>query len=239
MTPHPKHHPGTAKAKTAAASEGKKKRVRLTPEVRRQQILDAALIEFGALGFTAASIAKIATRAGTSKANLYVHFANKDEIFETLLRDLLVPANTVWSPTQPGQDVSERIDAFIDNTYDALTPKVVAVIRLLIAESHRIPNLIQRWHEQIMIPARIEQQNRIDEYVAAGTLRASPLTEYFAFVTAPLLYAAITRMVFREDVADSEYEKIKETHRKMLHFILKPQPEMEAPAGRKPRKGKA
>lgn len=44
------------------------KRVRLAPAVRRQQILEAALVEFTALGFTAASIAKIARRAGISKA---------------------------------------------------------------------------------------------------------------------------------------------------------------------------
>lgn len=203
-------------------SKPPQKRQRLTPEVRRQQILDAALIEFGALGFSAASIAKIASRAGTSKANLYVHFANKDEIFETLLRDLLVPANTVWTPAQPGEDVAQRIDAFIDKTYGELTPKVISVIRLLVSESHRIPELIQRWYEETMVPARIAQQRQIDEYVSAGVLRASPLTENFQFITAPLLYAAITKMVYRQDVADAEFKRIRETHRQMLHFVLTP-----------------
>ena len=74
------------------APRATKKRIRLTPEIRKQQILDAALIEFSSLGFTAASISKIASRVGTSKANLYVHFANKDEIFETLVREVLVPS---------------------------------------------------------------------------------------------------------------------------------------------------
>jgi len=201
-----------------------KRRLRLTPELRRQQILDAALVEFGSLGFTAASISRIANRAGTSKANLYVHFANKDEIFETLLRDLLIPANTAWSPGR-GQDLKDSIDSFVDRLYGAMDHKVLAVIRLLVAESHRVPTLIQRWHEEIMLPARAEQQRQIDAHVAAGVLRASPLTEYFAFATAPLLSAAITKIVFGQAVADAEVEKIKETHRRMLHHVLVPRGE--------------
>lgn len=216
-----------ATKKKSPAPEAPQKRVRLTTDVRRQQILDAALIEFGALGFTAASISKIAARAGTSKANLYVHFANKDEIFETLLRDRLAPASNVWKAAQPDQTIGQQIDVFIDTLYGDLEPTTISLIRLLIAESHRVPALIQRWHEEVLAPARAKQQQDIDRYVAAGTLRASPLTDHFAFVTAPLLYVAVVKMVFREDVANSEFEKIKDTHRKMLHFLLAPQADEE------------
>lgn len=213
----------TSPTKKSSPTPVPQKRLRLTAEIRRQQILDAALIEFGSLGFTAASISKIASRAGTSKANLYVHFANKDEIFATLLRDRLAPANNIWTAAQPNQSISEQIDAFIDTLYGDLTPTTISVIRLLVAESHRVPELIQRWYEEVLAPARTKQQQNIDNYVAAGVLRPSPLTEHFAFATAPLLYVAVTKMVFQQDVADSELEKIKETHRKMLHFLLIPQ----------------
>ncbi|MFV8632097.1 TetR/AcrR family transcriptional regulator [Ralstonia pseudosolanacearum] len=207
-----------------------RKRVRLSPEVRRQQILDAALVEFSTLGFTAASIAKIARRAGTSKANLYVHFSNKDEIFETLLRDLLVPSRALLQQARQGQNLDELIDAFIDEAYAGLTPQVIAVIRLLIAESHRVPHLIQRWHEETVVPARAEQQRRIEQYVAAGQMPQTPVTDYFSFVMAPVLYVAVCRMVFHQDVAESEYRNIRETHRKVLHLLLKPQPEGPARA---------
>ncbi|WP_197339318.1 TetR/AcrR family transcriptional regulator [Ralstonia solanacearum] len=211
-----------------------KKRVRLSPEVRRQQILDAALVEFSALGFTAASIAKIARRAGTSKANLYVHFSNKDAIFETLLRDLLVPSRALLQQAQQGQNLDELIDAFIEDAYAGLTPQVIAVIRLLIAESHRVPHLIQRWHEETVVPARAEQQHRIEQYVAAGQMPQTPVTDYFSFVMAPVLYVAICRMVFRQDVAEDEYRNIRETHRKVLHMLLKPAPDgLALPTGRK------
>ncbi|ROR21697.1 TetR family transcriptional regulator [Comamonas sp. BIGb0124] len=235
--PRSKQKPETAKDASPAGQP--RKRVRLVPEVRRQQILDAALIEFSSLGFTAASISRIAARAGTSKANLYVHFANKDEIFETLLKDVLVPSNGVWPASQPGQGLGERIDAFIDERYDELTPQVISIIRLLISESHRIPDLIQRWHEDDLVPARDEQQRRIDRFVADGQLRESPLTEHFGFVMAPLLYAAVLKMVFRQDVAETETRKIKETHRRMLHQLLTPVHEDNPPAAGKSRPRRA
>lgn len=213
-----------------------KKRLRLTPEVRRQQILNAALIEFGALGFTAASISKIARRAGTSKANLYVHFSSKDDIFETLLMDQLVPANNSWGTARPDQSIDEQIDAFVDKIYGDLTPTTISMIRLLIAESHRVPDLIQRWYKEVLAPARVTLQKDIDRDVAAGTVRASPLTEYFAFVTVPLLHVTVTKIVFQQEVADSEFEKIKETHRKMLHYLLKPHSDDDTPSCKRPQK---
>ncbi len=213
------------KTKKNEPVEKKKKRVRLSPEIRRQQILDAALIEFSALGFTAASIAKIAQRAGTSKANLYVHFSNKDEIFETLLKHVLAPSHGKLLPSQQEQSLSTSIDTFIENIYGGLTPQVIAIIRLLISESHRIPDLIQRWHEETILPARIEQQQRITESVARGQMRSSPLTDYFNFAMTPVVYVIVSQIVFNKQIADNELRTIKETHRKILQLLLMPEPE--------------
>lgn len=197
-----------------------KKRVRLLPEVRRQLILDAALVEFSSMGFSAATTAKIAKRAGTTQSNLYVHFSSKDEIFETLLRQVLVPSDGVWKPMQPGQNLRDVINAFIDDSYSRMTPQSIAVIRLLIAESHRIPDLIQRWYEEAVIPVRNEQQRRIAEYIAAGQIQDSPLSNDFGLLTAPLLYVAIMKMIFPGDIAENECLKVKEAHRKVLHLLF-------------------
>lgn len=198
-----------------------KKRVRLTTEVRRQQILDAALIEFTALGFTAASISKIASRAGTSKANLYVHFDNKDEIFETLLRDVLQPALAAWQLPPAGASVQSALDAFIDKRYEEMTPQMVSIMKLLISESHRVPALIQRWQEEIVLPAHRDQQAIIDRYVETGVLQKTPLTDNFSFIMAPILYAVICKLIFTPQVAEAECQKTKETHRQLIQLLLK------------------
>lgn len=197
------------------------KRIRLNPAVRRQQILEAALIEFSALGFSAASISKIASRAGTSKANLYVHFANKDQIFETLLRDVLQPSHAGWQLPAPGESFEDGLDAFIDGSYNGMSPQTVAIMKLLISEGHRVPEVIRRWQEETMQPAHAAQQRVVDEYVKEGVIEKSPLTDNFGFVMVPLLYAVICQMIFTPEMADAECKKTRETHRQLLHMFLK------------------
>ena len=62
------------------------------PEVRRAQILAAALECFSATGFHGASMEKIAKTAGLSKGALYWHFKNKNDLFLGLF-DLFISEN--------------------------------------------------------------------------------------------------------------------------------------------------
>src|SRR4051794_15223086 len=58
---------------------------------RRQAIIDAALDEFVARGFTATRLDDIAKRAGVGKGTIYLHFKDKESMFEELIRTALVP----------------------------------------------------------------------------------------------------------------------------------------------------
>jgi AcrR family transcriptional regulator len=209
-----------AKKKPKEKAAVKAKRTRLTPEVRRKQILEAALAEFSAMGFAATSISKIAERVGISKANVYVHFSSKDQIFETLLQSLssVGKSQGSWSRIQEARDVSEFIDNLIDVTYEALTPEALAIMRLLISEGHRIPDVLAKWHEA-NLQGRAERQAAIDEQVAAGRMKANPLTEHFEFAMTPVVYAAVAKLTFG-DAAAEEVERIKDTHRKLLRQLL-------------------
>ncbi|MFJ4142717.1 TetR/AcrR family transcriptional regulator [Pseudomonas sp. NPDC089734] len=204
---------------TPPQAEPRKKRTRLTPEVRRQQILDAALAEFNALGFTAASISKIASRAGISKANVYVHFASKDDMFETLLDQLMTRSRTNWSQLQDVASVDELVERLIDFAYGGLTDDTIAITRLLITEGHRMPHLLEKW---MIGQAKADRQALIEGYVEKGMVKPSPLTEHFSFVMAPVVYATVAQMVLGRDKAAGEVEAIKETHRKLLTLLLTP-----------------
>jgi AcrR family transcriptional regulator len=52
---------------------------------RRQSILAAAAEEFGTHGFAAASYNQIIERAGISKGAMYYYFADKDDLYRTVL----------------------------------------------------------------------------------------------------------------------------------------------------------
>lgn len=191
------------------------------PEVRRQQILEAALIEFNALGFTAASISKIARRAGISKANIYVHFANKDDMFETLLERLMNRSQGKWSQMQDVRSAEEFVDRLVESAYGGLTEDTIAIARLLITEGHRVPHLLAKW-STANLQARKERQAIVDRLVAAGIVKASPLTEHFSIAMAPVVYSAVAEMVWGKDKAAAEVAAVKEAHQKLLTLLLAP-----------------
>ncbi|WP_114968297.1 TetR/AcrR family transcriptional regulator [Rhodoferax ferrireducens] len=201
--------------------EPKKKRTRLAPEVRREQILAAALVEFNALGFTAASISKIARRAGTVKSNIYVHFTDKDNMFETLLEGLMARSQESLSWMQDVPNAEEFVERLVESGYAALTDDTIAIARLLITEGHRVPHLLAKWSAANM-QARVDRQALVDRFVAEGKLNPSPLTEHFSLVMAPLVYAAVAQMVLGKEKAAGEVQAVKDTHRKLLAMLLPP-----------------
>lgn len=60
-------------------------RRRLAPEVRRRQVLDAAVAVFSEEGFHGASMEAVAARAGVSKPLVYAHGGSKEELFAACL----------------------------------------------------------------------------------------------------------------------------------------------------------
>lgn len=53
--------------------------------ITRQTILDAALAVFGSQGYSAATLEDIAQEAGVTRGAIYWHFANKAELYNTLM----------------------------------------------------------------------------------------------------------------------------------------------------------
>jgi AcrR family transcriptional regulator len=79
-------------------------------EVRRAQIVDAALSLFGRYGYRRTSIDDIAREAGIAKGTVYLSFASKDEVFlsvsQVLAGRMLASAETARQ--QPGT-VQDRL----------------------------------------------------------------------------------------------------------------------------------
>lgn len=98
-------------------------RVRRTREDIRQQLLESALVEFGAKGFDGASTRSIAQRIDAHQPQINYHFDSKealwtaavDHLFARLgeeLADLPLPAGTD-DPAQLASDFAEAIRRFV------------------------------------------------------------------------------------------------------------------------------
>src|SRR5690348_11463504 len=68
----------------------RKRRV-ASAEARRTEILTAALDEFTARGFEGARLDDVAKRAGVAKGTIYLYFADKEALFQELVRSMVHP----------------------------------------------------------------------------------------------------------------------------------------------------
>jgi hypothetical protein len=68
----------------------------------------------------------------------------------------------------------------------------------------------------------MDRQALIDGYVADGIVKSSPLTDHFSLVMAPVVYSAVAQMVMGKDKAQKEIQAVKDSHRKLLTLLLRP-----------------
>lgn len=200
----------------------RRKRVRLAPEVRRQQILDVALDAFGTLGFAGTSMDRIARGVGLSKAGLYAHFASKDEIFEALLTDhmLAPPLDGSWAMGE-GHSLEALVDAFLDRCYaGADNPRILGTFRLLVAESGRTPDFIRRWYASVLAPHKAARDAVIAQAVDADLLPRNAITENFDLAMAPALMALMSQLVLVGPEAVAQRAAFRAAHREILLILL-------------------
>lgn len=204
------------------AKQARKHR-RLPPDVRIEQILCAALYEFSQHGFNAARMADTAQRAKLSKGGLYAHFKSKESIFEALLLKRLTPSfsNQKWVFT--GDSLNETIESFIDHLYNQLgDPDVIAILKLLLTESRRVPHLVDFWRREIIDKHLAEQQAILKAAADKGFLRQSALLDDTALLMAPALYGAIWQMIFDEATTQTTHSSLRRAHTRMLQELLAP-----------------
>lgn len=205
----------------SSAPSNSRKRVRLTPEVRSQQILDAALVEFSLHGFVGTRIEDIASRIGLSKSGVYGHYKSKEEIFEALLNRAFTPLDAPPLTIDGADSIEDFVERFIERSYQRISdPTMISMLRLMIAESVRVPGLVQRWHKEILAPFHEAQTRVLHDAVARGVLRRSALTDDFSLAHAPILYAMVTEIVLQDGALSVQPSGPREAHRAMMLALL-------------------
>jgi len=75
----------TSKPKSSKTTKYYKEQFEKIAEEKRRRIIDAALIEFSAMGYNAANINIIAKNAGISIGSMYQYFGSKEHLFLTMI----------------------------------------------------------------------------------------------------------------------------------------------------------
>lgn len=104
---------------------------------RREQLVDCTIDAIAELGFSRASVAEVARRAGVSKGVVTYHFAAKDDLIEAVIRHVLSSMDEYVRPrlhaAEPGKYPEKFIAPYITTWagyYRTHAREVLALVRI-------------------------------------------------------------------------------------------------------------
>ena len=139
---------------------------------KRDQILAGARQVFLEQGYDAASMDDIRRAAGVSKGTLYVYFANKEELFISLIAQererLFLDADQFLQSDRP---MEEKLRLYARRMAEAIcSDDVIRAQRIVAATAERMPELGTRFYERGAGRAKESLKRLIEREVAAGRL---------------------------------------------------------------------
>ena len=165
---------------------------------RRAAIIEAALEEFISRGFAATRLDDIAKRAGVAKGTIYLHFKDKESMFEELVRTVIVPlVSRLGAPPQPGGSVREFIEGFATSFLkEVVNTRRGDLVRLIVAEGPRFPAVADFYYREVVSRGLAGMRSLIELGIARGEIREKELARFPQILIAPALIAVIWQSLF-------------------------------------------
>lgn len=169
---------------------------------RTEKILQAAATVFCEVGYSRASMDRIARQADVSKATLYNHFPSKSALFRTAVQrasESLV--NDLNRMELSGLALPEALER-LGGSYLAflLDDTRLAVIRAVVAESQHDSELGRTFHEVGPAIAQAAVARLLKRRVEAGELAVTDVNsaarDFLALLRGDLLWRALLRVDF-------------------------------------------
>ena len=190
--------PTASLAGEITAAEPRPSRRAMRAAERREAIIDASLVEFSAKGFAAARLEDIAARAGVGKGTIYLYFADKEALFQELIRTSIVPiVGRLGPPPAPGTPAREMLERFIKmfmtEVYDT---RRADIIRLMVAEGARFPQLAEFYYREVVARGIAGMQMLIQYAISRGEITNPEIIKHPQLLIAPALVAVIWHGLF-------------------------------------------
>jgi len=166
---------------------------------RRGAIIEAAMDEFIARGFAATRLDDVAKRAGVAKGTIYLHFKDKESMFEELIRTAIVPMiSRLWgTPPQPGASVRDMVEGFAKTFIEEVaTTRRGDLVRLIVAEGPRFPAVADFYYREVVSRGLAGMRALIELGIARGEIKQKNLARYPQIMVAPALIAVIWQSLF-------------------------------------------
>jgi len=165
---------------------------------RRDAILEAALDEFSAKGFASARLEDVAKRAGIAKGTIYLYFADKESLFQELIRAKMVPVvGSIELALATGLPlraiVEQAIEIFVREVYGTRRREV---IRLLISEGPRFPAVAEFYYREVLSRLLKALRGMLRNAHERGELAGDALARFPMLLGAPGIIAIVWSGLF-------------------------------------------
>jgi AcrR family transcriptional regulator len=165
---------------------------------RRDAIINAALDEFSARGFAATRLDDVARRAGVAKGTIYLYFADKESLFQELIRSKMGPVvgtlESVFATDLPLRAVvAQAIEIFVREVYGTQRKQV---LRLIISEGPRFPALAEFYYREVLARVLAGVRGLLRRARARGELADDTLIRFPQLIGAPGIIAIVWSGLF-------------------------------------------
>ncbi|MGC2124393.1 MAG: TetR family transcriptional regulator, partial [Xanthobacteraceae bacterium] len=159
--------------------------------------LDAALDEFSARGFAAARLDVVAKRAGVAKGTIYLHFKDKESLFQELIRSMSPVVGTIESAF--ATDLPLRVIA--DRMIEILVREIfgtrrIQVMRLIISEGPRFPDIAEFYYREVLERIMTAARGLFRRARKRGELADDTLIRFPQLLGAPAVVAIVWSGLF-------------------------------------------
>ena len=164
----------------------------------RHAIISAALDEFSVRGFAATRLDDVAERAGVAKGTIYVHFADKEALFQEIVRTMVVPL-VMNLKAQPPDNVPTRaviehlITTFVREIYGTRRREIV---RLIMTEGPHFPALAEFYYREVVERGVTGMRALMTRAAARGELPNDALIRFPHLMIAPLMLSIVWSGLF-------------------------------------------
>ncbi len=187
----------------ATRSEERKPRAR----AKREQILSGAKTVFLREGFAATSTDVIAREAGVSKRTLYAYYPSKEELFSDVLRGLTIenPQTRVLEAVRQvdpksREELREMLVGLGEKIISTMMePAYLALLRTIIADSHRFPKLSEIFRSTVPERSIKEGSAMMKRAQENGIAAEGDPEVMIRMFMGPLLSYAVVDGLFRPD----------------------------------------
>ena len=182
-------------------------RYRRRKEERPQQITEAAFEAFAEKGYAATRVEEVAKRAGISKGLMYLYFKTKEELFKAVIKGVVIRrVDALISAVESTQLPSEEFlrGPMADFMKRIPGSPVAVVIRLLLSEGPRHPDLLDYCWENVVSRGMAAIAHFIDRGVERGEFRRTAVNELPQLIMAPMMLSMVWNMLFTKRSLDTD-----------------------------------